>query len=173
MQGLGSYPQIAGFAGCGMRNLPRLAAARVRGAAGVVKWPAECNQGLRETAGPPLIRTARRDPPYCCFMPRKSSPSTRPTPQCPDCGGPVMRVLRTANDKRRWDADEWRRYRCRDTMCNWQGLLPRKRRGQRAAGPGATPGRAVRRGLRALPWLLLAAGVGAGGLLALGTMLQH
>ena len=32
-------------------------------------------------------------------------------------------MLRSANDKRRWDADEWRRYRCRGDTCSWQGLL--------------------------------------------------
>lgn len=52
-----------------------------------------------------------------------------PTPKrsrrrrCPECGSAVKRVLRSANDKRRWDADDWRRYRCRSDDCNWQGLL--------------------------------------------------
>ncbi len=38
-------------------------------------------------------------------------------------------MLRSANDKRRWDADDWRRYRCRSETCDWQGLLavPAKR----------------------------------------------
>lgn len=43
--------------------------------------------------------------------------------RCPECRASVKRILRTANDKRRWDAESWRRFRCR--KCDWQGLLPR------------------------------------------------
>lgn len=106
-------------------------------------------------------------------MPGKSPVPTRSTPHCPDCGGKVMRVLRSANDKRRWDAEAWRRYRCSDAMCNWQGLLPRKPRAGSAAQPAAAHRRMGRRAARMLPWLLLAAGVGVGGLFALGAVLQH
>lgn len=81
-----------------------------------------------------------------------------------------MRVLRTANDKRRWDSDAWRRYRCRDAMCNWQGLLAaRPRREPRPRGGG---GRALRHLVRALLWLLLAALLAAVGLAALNLMLR-
>lgn len=79
-----------------------------------------------------------------------------------------MRVLRSANDKRRWDADNWRRYRCRDDQCNWQGLLQvgTRREPQRPAHGTAV---LLRMG-RAVLWLLLAAGLGAGGLAALQMM---
>ncbi len=82
-----------------------------------------------------------------------------------------MRVLRTANDKRRWDSDAWRRYRCRDAMCNWQGLLSARRRHpatRRRRGLGSALGRMA----RALLWLLLALLVAAATLAALNMMLQ-
>lgn len=81
-----------------------------------------------------------------------------------------MRVLRTANDKRRWDSDEWRRYRCRDAMCNWQGLLTARRRRL----PRGRKGLAQRlwRLTRALLWLALAALLAGSGVLALNLMLQ-
>lgn len=60
--------------------------------------------------------------------PARPSRSSR---RCPQCGGQLKRVLRTANDKRRWDADDYRRYRCRNDRCDWQGLLPVKHRGRR------------------------------------------
>ena len=79
-----------------------------------------------------------------------------------------MRVLRSANDKRRWDADDWRRYRCRDDQCNWQGLLQvggRRQRQRPAHGAAAL----LRMG-RAMLWLVLAAGLGVGGVAALKLM---
>lgn len=83
-----------------------------------------------------------------------------------------MRVLRSANDKRRWDANDWRRYRCRDPMCNWQGLLSTRKLRRHKPAHGRPPAQLLRRGARVLLWLLLAAGVGAGSLAALGLMLQ-
>jgi hypothetical protein len=88
---------------------------------------------------------------------------------CPACGNRIKRVLRTANDKRRWDADDWRRYRCRSTACAWRGLLPARE---------ATPSRADRRkpqdraaaltraGRTGVLWLLMA-GVAWSGVMAL------
>lgn len=49
---------------------------------------------------------------------RSSASSSR---RCPQCGSAVKRILRTANDKRAWGAEQWRRYRCRS--CDWQGLM--------------------------------------------------
>lgn len=89
---------------------------------------------------------------------------------CPACGGPVMRVLRTANDKRRWDSDAWRRYRCRDAMCNWQGLLEMHRRRATRRRQGVLP--RLARLARALLWLLLAALLATAGMAALRHMLQ-
>lgn len=83
-----------------------------------------------------------------------------------------MRVLRTANDKRRWDADDWRRYRCRDPMCNWQGLLSARGRRRREAESARGAGQTALRILRVLLGLGLAVGVGAAALLALQWMLQ-
>ena len=61
--------------------------------------------------------------------------------RCPQCHTRVKRVLRTANDKRRWDADDWRRYRCRSDTCGWQGLLrvssQRRVRSTVSSGPSA------------------------------------
>jgi hypothetical protein len=79
-----------------------------------------------------------------------------------------MRVLRSANDKRRWDADDWRRYRCRDDQCNWQGLLQVSGRRQPQRQPQGTA--ALLRMGRAMLWLMLAVGLGAGGLAALQLM---
>ncbi len=42
-------------------------------------------------------------------------------------------MLRNANDKRRWDADQFRRYRCRRGLCSWQGLLPVSQRRRESA----------------------------------------
>lgn len=89
--------------------------------------------------------------------------------RCPDCGSAVKRVLRSANDKRRWDADAWRRYRCRDDHCNWQGLLRvarHRRRSSQPAGAGAVLARMGRVTL----WLLMAASLGWGGIVALQLM---
>lgn len=64
--------------------------------------------------------------------------------------------MRSANDKRRWDADEWRRYRCRSDQCGWQGLLRVDERDvQEPQAPGTTA-----TALRMLRWLLLLALVG-------------
>jgi hypothetical protein len=88
---------------------------------------------------------------------------------CPECGGAVMRVLRSANDKRRWDADDWRRYRCRDDQCNWQGLLQVSSRRHQPQRPAHGAAVLLRMG-RAMLWLMLAVGLGAGGLAALKLM---
>ncbi|HNU10520.1 MAG TPA: hypothetical protein PKJ45_04045 [Rubrivivax sp.] len=114
-------------------------------------------------------------PPLSTPEPRRASPqpgSTRSGHRCPECGGAVMRVLRSANDKRRWDADDWRRYRCRDAMCNWQGLLSTGGRRRREPRPARGAVQLARRIARILLALLLALGVGAAALLALQWMLQ-
>jgi hypothetical protein len=95
---------------------------------------------------------------------------TRSFRHCPECGSPVLRVLRTANDKRRWDADSWRRYRCRSDRCDWQGLLSaagRRRRTSTSASGGAVLARMGRVALL----LLMAIGLGWGGLVALQLMM--
>lgn len=50
-------------------------------------------------------------------------PEPRHARRCPDCGSPVRRIGRTANDRRRWDAEQWHRYQCTSERCHWQGLL--------------------------------------------------
>jgi hypothetical protein len=83
----------------------------------------------------------------------------------------VKRVLRTSNDKRRWDADEFRRYRCRSDTCGWQGLLlVAGRRRTRAQSKGEISILA-RAGLVALG-ALLAGGVAWGAMIALQAMLD-
>ncbi len=92
-------------------------------------------------------------------------PSLSPR-RCPECGGYVQRVLRNANDKRRWDAENWRRYRCRNTQCTWQGLLGVSKRRRLRPGQGgalAGAGRAFRVALLAL----LVAGLTWGSITAL------
>lgn len=61
-------------------------------------------------------------------------------------------MLRTANDKRRWDADNWRRYRCRDEACDWRGLLPTVHRAARPHDARSI----LRRSGRAVVMLLVA-----------------
>lgn len=100
-------------------------------------------------------------------------PEADPTPilrRCPDCGSGVKRVLRSANDKRRWDADAWRRYRCRDDRCNWQGLL-RVARHRRRASPPASGVAALARMGRITLLLLMTVGLAWGGIVALQLML--
>lgn len=83
----------------------------------------------------------------------------------------MKRVLRTSNDKRRWDADEFRRYRCRNDNCGWQGLLlVAGRRRTRATGKGEISILA-RAGLVAAG-ALLAGGVAWGAMVALQAMLD-
>lgn len=80
----------------------------------------------------------------------------------------MQRVLRSASDKRRSDADHWRRYRCRDDRCNWQGLLRVKRHRRAVAAPGGVA--VLARLGRAMLLLLMAAGLAWGGMLALQLM---
>lgn len=96
---------------------------------------------------------------------------THPSHRCPQCGSPVKRVLRSENDKRRWDADDWRRYRCRNEHCDWQGLLvvsdrpPRPPRRPRGSSLLARMGRTM------LYWLL-AGGLAWVGLQVLGSLID-
>lgn len=99
-----------------------------------------------------------------------STRSTRSSRHCPDCGGSVKRVLRTATDKRRWDADAWRRYRCRDEHCNWQGLLRVVRRHRPSGRPKGAVAVLARMGRMTL-LLLLVAGLAWGGVVALQLMM--
>lgn len=80
-------------------------------------------------------------------------------------------MLRTANDKRRWDADDWRRYRCRSDRCDWQGLLaaPRHRRRPSPVTQGGVA--ALARMGRVTMMLLMAAGLAWGCYFALQLML--
>lgn len=79
-------------------------------------------------------------------------------------------MLRSANDKRRWDADLWRRYRCRSDSCSWQGLL-QVSRGQRTR-PSNEPGSTVLvRLARTMLLLLLAGGLAWGLMQALQFMI--
>ena len=80
-------------------------------------------------------------------------------------------MLRTENDKRRWDADDFRRYRCRSDHCTWQGLLMVD--AERHAPPAGARGRSilVRTGRFALG-LLLAGGLAWAGMVALQAMLE-
>lgn len=97
------------------------------------------------------------------------STAPRVSLRCPDCGSRVKRILRSANDKRRWDADQWRRYRCRRATCRWQGLL--------RVRPDAIGGRSSWRAMslpariaHVLLMLVVTAGLIWGGLLALGML---
>lgn len=51
---------------------------------------------------------------------------------------------RGADDKRLQDADRWRRYRCRNQACGWEGLLQASRRRRIKVEPAGH----VPRGLR-------------------------
>ena len=80
-------------------------------------------------------------------------------------------MLRTANDKRRWDADDFRRYRCRSDNCSWQGLLQVS--GNRRARPeGPASVSVLARAGRVALALLLAGGLAWGGMVALQLMLD-
>jgi len=99
------------------------------------------------------------------------APSSPHRSRCPQCGSRVKRVLRTENDKRRWDADDFRRYRCRSDHCNWQGLLmvdPERR----APAGGGRGGSVIARAGRFALGLLLAAGLAWAGMVALQAMLD-
>ena len=79
-------------------------------------------------------------------------------------------MLRSANDKRRWDADQWRAYRCRSDTCTWRGLLAvSERRRVRLQSVHTLPG-VLRVGLYAL-LMLLAAGLTWGCMMALQFMM--
>jgi hypothetical protein len=80
-------------------------------------------------------------------------------------------VLRTENDKRRWDADDFRRYRCRSDHCTWQGLLMVAAE-RRAPSNGARSGSAILRAGRFALGLLLAGGLAWAGMVALQAMLE-
>ena len=53
-------------------------------------------------------------------------------------------MKREADDKRLQDAERWRRYRCRNQACGWEGLLQVSRRRRIKLEPVGH----VRRGLR-------------------------
>lgn len=91
--------------------------------------------------------------------------------RCPDCGSSVKRILRTANDKRRWDAESWRRFRCR--QCEWQGLLPTSEHIAQSARSGRQGGRGLvllGSAGRVMVLLLLAGALVWGAMLALQLM---
>lgn len=92
--------------------------------------------------------------------------------RCPMCGTRVKRILRTANDKRRWDADDWRRYRCRGEDCDWQGLMQASGRGRKRRSTPAQPTVTTARPRWALTLLamLLAAALSWGAMQTLALM---
>lgn len=92
--------------------------------------------------------------------------------RCPHCGSRVKRILRTANDKRRWDADDWRRYRCRGEACSWQGLMQASGRGRKRRSAPAQPTVTTARPRWALTLLamLLAAALSWGAMQTLALM---
>ncbi len=80
-------------------------------------------------------------------------------------------MLRTENDKRRWDADDFRRYRCRSDHCTWQGLLMVGDE-RHAPSDGRRGGSAIVRAGRFALGLLLAAGLAWVAMVALQAMLE-
>lgn len=99
--------------------------------------------------------------PDCSTTVRDTETRRSPNRRCPDCGGRVRRILRTENDRRRWDAERWRRYHCRH--CAWQGLMRPHTHRHRSAAPAPALPLPLRIG-RAAALMLLAVLVGAAAL---------
>ena len=80
-------------------------------------------------------------------------------------------MLRTDNDKRRWDADRWHRYRCCNDHCDWQGLLEVL---PRPHPPPVRPrgGSTLARVGRTMVYWLLAGGLAWAALQVLGTLID-
>jgi predicted RNA-binding Zn-ribbon protein involved in translation (DUF1610 family) len=96
---------------------------------------------------------------------------THATHRCPQCGSTVKRVMRSENDKRRWDAEQWHRYHCRNEQCDWQGLL------RVAQRPPQSPRRPLNHSLlarlgRGMLYWLLAGGLAWTGLQALKALID-
>jgi hypothetical protein len=79
-----------------------------------------------------------------------------------------MRVGRDASDKRLPDADHWRRYRCQNPTCGWEGLRPVTRRHRNHLEVVERVPVALRVGVSALA-LMIIAGLTWGGF----QVLQH
>ena len=58
-------------------------------------------------------------------MPRHSSAD----PLCPRCSGSLKRRHRSADEAR--EGSDFRRYRCTDEACGWDGILPKPARSSR------------------------------------------
>lgn len=141
-----------------VRTLSHPVATRSRVAATVVHGCAE-SDAVGALTGPSLNRV----------LTENSSNHSRH--RCPQCGSRVKRVLRTANDKRRWDAEDFRRYRCRSDTCGWQGLLQVGGRTRlRSDSKGQTS--VLARASMLAAGALLAAGVAWGAVAALVAMLD-
>jgi len=91
--------------------------------------------------------------------------------RCPQCGNRVKRVLRSESDKRRADADHFRRYRCRSDGCDWQGLMTVSERRRAAPEASESGTSALTRVGRALLLLLLAGALAWGGMRTLQFMM--
>lgn len=91
--------------------------------------------------------------------------------RCPQCGSRVKRVLRSESDKRRIDADHYRRYRCRSDGCDWQGLMTVSERRRGDQGPDHGDASVLTRVGRALLLLLAAGSLAWGGMRALQFMM--
>ncbi len=52
-------------------------------------------------------------------------------PRCTRCGGTLRRVHRSSDEAR--ESSDFRRYRCTEAGCDWDGLLPRSPRRSRGA----------------------------------------
>lgn len=98
------------------------------------------------------------------------SGSSRDSRRCPECGSAVKRVLRTPFDKRRSDADAYRRYRCRSDHCSWNGLL-RVNKSRRFARRTVTPRSPFVQAARVLVVMSVATGAAWGAVQALTFMM--
>ena len=83
-------------------------------------------------------------------MPRHSSTE----PLCPRCGGGLKRRHRSADEAR--EGSDFRRYRCTDAACGWDGILPRPARSSRRSRASSAEGGASRHlGLTGRAWALM------------------
>jgi hypothetical protein len=68
-------------------------------------------------------------------MPRRSARE----PRCTRCGGELKRTHRSSEEARK--SSDWRRYRCVEEGCGWQGLLarPSRRTSRTPSSPSSAP----------------------------------
>lgn len=130
--------------------------------------PGAAGTSLRAVQNAVRISPGSASPTLCALSETSSSSSRH---RCPQCGSRVKRVLRSSNDKRRWDADDFRRYRCRSDGCSWQGLLQVAGRRRVRMQGGAEMSMMTRVGLVVLG-ALLAGGLTWGAIVALQAMMD-